>query len=361
MSDAAAPPARRAGRWRRNVHRLAVDTFRKWQADNCLRLGASLSYYTVFSLFPLILVTLTIVRLLIVNSSSAQEAILDALSQVTGGFRDDFESTLKAAIETSRASGVIGTILLILGATWVFGELTSAFDIIWGVEAPNRGGPFHFLRTTIFSFALVLAGTFLLLVSMIISAVLASAGAYFQESLPGGYVLWRVTHTLITVAVLSLVFLLLLKYLPQTYIAWRDVWLGAILTAILWSTLQFAISYYITLSSYKDYGSIGAILALVVWVNLSSQVLFIGGEFTVVYARCFGSRAGMIPAPATPLATAVERRIERAERGARVEASRERLVGGAAGVTIGVLATIGALLIGTLLGLGRTARRWLRG
>lgn len=269
---------------------LCKETAIKWNADNCVRLGASLSYYTLLSLFPLILVALTLVRLVFVNSEGARDAILDALANVTGGFRNEFVSALDAALETRQSSGILGTATLVLGASWVFGELVSAFNIIWGIEAPSRGGPMHFLRATFFSFALVLAGVFLLLVSMILSAVLATFGRMF-DGLPGGPVLWGVAHTAINLLVLTLVFALLLKYLPQTYVAWRDVWLGAILTAILWSLLQFAIAFYIGWSSYERYGAVGAVLALVVWVYLSSQVLFIGGEFTVVYARHYGSRA----------------------------------------------------------------------
>jgi membrane protein len=270
---------------------LLKETMLKWNADNCLRLGASLSYYSIFSLFPLVLIVLAVIRLLLENSDTARAAILDALMSVTGGFRTEFATALEAAGQTRLASGFVGTGVLLLGASWVFGELVSAFNIIWDVEAPEQGGPFHFIYTTFFSFALVFAGAFLLLVSMIISALLTALGTFIGR-LPGGAVLWQSVHVLITLCVLTGVFALLLKYLPMADVAWRDVWLGAVLTAILWSVLQLAISYYIALSSYADYGAIGAIMALVVWVYLSSQVLFLGGEFTYIYARYYGSRAG---------------------------------------------------------------------
>lgn len=268
---------------------LFKQTALKWRADNCIRLGASLSYYTIFSLFPLILVILAIIQLLLSNSDAARDAILDSLARVTGGFRDEFVRTLEAAQQTRRFSGVIGAATLLLGASWVFGELLSAFNIIWGIEAPASGGPMQFLRATLFSFALVLAAAFLLLVSMIISALLVALGGLLM-ALPGGALLWGIVHSLFSLAVLTLIFALLLKYLPQTFVAWSDVWLGAALTALIWTGLQSAIAYYIALSSYKNYGAIGAILALVAWVYLSSQVLFLGGEFTSVYARRYGSR-----------------------------------------------------------------------
>lgn len=285
---------------------LLSATARKWYNDNCIRLAASLSYYTVFSMFPLILVTLSLARLLIVNSDSVQLAILDALEGVTGGFRDEFTAALEAALSARGRTGLIGTALLILGASWVFGELVSAFNIIWGVTPPEGRGAIHWAKTTFTSFALVLAGIFLLLVSMIISAVLAAAGDFVRGSLPGGDTLWYVVHTVVTVAVLSGIFALLMKWLPQTHVAWRDVWLGALLTAIIWSILQSGIAYYIAFSSFKDYGSIGALLALIAWVYLSAQILFMGGEFTVVYAHRYGSRAAQQPAtPASfPVPTA---------------------------------------------------------
>jgi membrane protein len=261
----------------------------KWNADNCLRLGASLSYYTIFSLFPLILVVLGIIQLLLRNSDTARAAILDSLARVTGGFRDEFLQTLEVVQQTRHTSGIIGAITLLFGASWVFGELVSAFNIIWGLQAPERGGPLQFLRATLFSFALVLAAAFLLLVSMIVSAVLTAVGAILA-ALSGGALLWSLASAIINLLVLTLIFALLLKYLPQTYVAWRDVWLGAALTAVLWSLLQNAIAFYIALSSYRNYGAIGAVLALVAWVYLSSQVLFLGGEFTAIYAQQYGSQ-----------------------------------------------------------------------
>jgi membrane protein len=264
----------------------------KWNADNCLRLAASLSYYTLFSLFPLILVVLAIIQLLLNNSDAARAAILDALARVTGGFRDEFVQTLEAAQSTRGATGLVGAAALLIGASWVFGELVSAFNIIWGVQAPERGGPMQFLRATIFSFALVLAVAFLLLVSMIVNAALTALGD-FMAVLPGGTLLWSLAHGVLGLLVLTLIFALLMKFLPQTVVAWGDVWLGAALTAVLWTLLQSAIAYYIAWSSYKDYGAIGAMLALIAWVYLSSQVLFLGGEFTNAYARRYGSRRAL--------------------------------------------------------------------
>ena len=244
----------------------------KWRADNCLRLGASLSYYTLFSLFPLILVVLALIQLMMRNSDAGREAILNALARVTGGFRNEFVQTLAAAAKARQITGVFGGAALLLGASWVFGELVSAFNIIWGLQAPERGAPWGFVRATIFSFALVLSASFLLLVSMLVSAALTIVGS-FLAALPGGTLLWSIAHGIFSLLVLSMIFALLLKYLPQTDVAWRDVWLGAAVTATLWMICRSA-SPYIALSGYGDYGVVGGILALIVWVYLSSQVCF---------------------------------------------------------------------------------------
>jgi membrane protein len=340
------------------MHRHAIwplfrATALKWNADNCLRLGASLSYYTIFSLFPLILVVLTIIRLLFINSDPARDAILTALTSVTGGFRQEFIAALDAARQSSRGTGIVGTAALILGASWVFGELVSAFNIIWDLEAPAQGGPLHFIRSTFFSFALVLAGVFLLLVSMIVTALLAALQPILN-TLPGGALLWLIVHRIINLLVLILIFALLFKALPQTYVAWRDVWLGAILTAIVWSLLQYAIARYIAFGRYDRYGAIGSMIALVVWVYLSSQVLFLGGEFTHVYAQRYGSRATTLPTsplvslPPQPLATS---------RRAADHPARATTRSHAASATIGALGALGVVVLALLLSIVRSIRR----
>jgi membrane protein len=343
----------------------------KWYEDNCIRLGASLSYYTIFSLFPLILVVLTIIRLLLDNSEDARNAILDALASVTGGFRTDFETALRAASQTRIASSIFGIVALLVGASWVFGELVSAFNIIWRVEAPASGGPMHFLRTTFFSFALVLSVAFLLLVSMIISAVLAAINQMLT-TLHGGFILWQILHVSINLGVLTGIFALLFKFLPQTHVEWHDVWLGAFLIAALWTVLQVAISHYITFSSYENYGPVGAVLALVVWVYLSSQVVFFGGELTSVYARWYGSRAlesnvaalPQVPAAASPEHAFPARSVgkgQKAEENVELDpfpaGSHERLKSGITGILLGIIGTVGITVAAVCLSIWRAVRR----
>lgn len=275
--------------WRLNWWKLVRETAHKWLSDNCLRLGASVSYCTLFSVFPLILVILAIAQVVLSDSTAARDLLLDALAGVTGGFRDEFVATLAAVQSAGRPSGLVGAVLLLLGASWVFGELVSAFNVIWGVEASGPGGLRAWARTTFFSFALVLASAFLLLVSMVVSALLSIVGGWVTARTGGGWA-WSVAHFAVNVGVLALIFAVLLKYLPQTSVAWGDVWVGAGLTALAWTALQGAIGLMIGFSNYASYGTIGAVLALVAWVYSSSQILFFGAEFSVVFARHYGSR-----------------------------------------------------------------------
>lgn len=275
--------------WRLNWGRLIRESGRKWLDDNCLRLGASVSYCTLFSVFPLILVILAIAQLVLRDSTAARDLLLDSLSRVTGGFRDEFVATLGAVQSAGRPPGIVGAALLLLGASWVFGELVSAFNLIWGVEAGGPGGLRAWARTTFFSFALVLASAFLLLVSMVVSALLTLLGEWVTRRAGAGWA-WSAALQLLNVIVLTLIFAVLLKYLPQTRVRWGDVWLGAALTALAWVALQSVIGLIIGWSNYASYGTIGAVLALVAWVYSSSQILFFGAEFSVVFARHYGSR-----------------------------------------------------------------------
>jgi membrane protein len=287
--------------WQLNWRKLVREVAYKWLADNCLRLGASVSYCTLFSVFPLILVILAITQVLLRDSTAARDLLLDTLARVTGGFRDEFVATLAAVQSAGRPSGIVGAALLLLGASWVFGELVSAFNIIWGVETSDGGGLRAWARTTFFSFALVLASAFLLLVSMVISALLAMLGAWVTARTGGGLA-WSFAHLLLNLAVLTLIFAVLLKYLPQTSVEWGDVWLGAVLTALAWSGLQGAIGLAIGWSNYASYGAIGAVLALVAWVYSSSQILFFGAEFSVIFARHYGSRrVALASRPTSPV------------------------------------------------------------
>lgn len=209
------------------------------------------------------------------------------------------------------SSGVIGTIVglavSLFGASGVFGELQGTLNTIWDVDTRPGRGVRGFLRDRFFSFTLVLGVAFLLLVSLVLSAALAAVGAYFAHALPGGSALWQSLNFAISLGVTSLLFALIFKVVPDVDIKLRDVWIGGIATALLFTLGKLAIGLYVGRSSVASpFGAAGSIVALVVWVYYSAQILFFGAELTQVYARRHGSR--ITP---TKNAVAVERRVLR--------------------------------------------------
>jgi membrane protein len=193
------------------------------------------------------------------------------------------------------ASGVIGTIVgiavLLFGASGVFGELQDSLNIVWEVQPKPGRGIKGFLRDRFFPFTLVLGVAFLLLVSLVLSAALAAAGTFLAGSLPGGETLWQVLNFIISIAAVTVLFALIFKVVPDVTIKWRDVWVGAAITAVLFTVGKLAIGLYLGRSGVATpYGAAGSVVVLVVWVYYSAQILFFGAELTQVFARHFGSR-----------------------------------------------------------------------
>jgi membrane protein len=186
------------------------------------------------------------------------------------------------------ASSLVGLGVLLFGASGVFTELQSALNTIWGVRAKPGRGLRGVVRDRFFSFAMVLTVALLLLVSLIVSAALAAMGRFFEQYLPGGETLWQITGFVVSVLIGALLFALVFKVVPDAEIAWSDVVVGAIVTSLLFTAGKFALGVYIGRSSVtSSYGAAGSLVALVVWVYYSSQIVFLGAEFTRVYSRRF--------------------------------------------------------------------------
>ena len=258
--------------------------FQDWWNDNCLRLAASLAYYTALSLAPLVLLIVGVVGLFLDRQQvgSQLSAQLEGLIGPAG--RELVTSILTA---TNPQGGTIATIIglatLLIGATAVFGELQATLNLVWEVRpAPTTGvwaGLWAMLRERLFSLALVLALAFLLLVSLVISAALAGAAALFQG--PEQALLSRLLELGVSLAVLTFVFALLYKYVPDAEIGWQDVWLGGLITAVLFTLGKTAIGFYLGQASVGSaYGAAGSLIALLVWVYYSALIMFFGAEFT---------------------------------------------------------------------------------
>jgi membrane protein len=259
-----------------------------WWNDNCLRLAASLAYYTALSLAPLVLLIVGVIGL-VLDRQQVGSQLSAQLEGLIGPAGRELVTSILAA--TSPQGGTLATLIglgtLLIGATAVFGELQATLNLIWEVRpAPTHGvwaGIWAVLRERLFSLALVLALAFLLLVSLVISAVLAGAAALFQG--PEQALLSRLLELAVSLLVLTFVFALLYMYVPDAEIGWRDVWLGGLITAVLFTLGKTAIGFYLGQASVGSaYGAAGSLVVLLVWVYYSALIMFFGAEFTHAWA-----------------------------------------------------------------------------
>ena len=276
-----------------NSFGLLKQTFSEWLEDKAPQLGAALAYYTVFSLAPLVLVLLAIVGLIFRNDpGGAWNKITEQMSYfLDKSAVEVVQNIAQKAAQPNKSilATVIGVLLALFGASGVFGQLQDALNTVWGVKAKPGGGIWGFLRSRFLSFAMVGGVCFLLLVSLALESVLKGFSHYVQSVLPGGIVIALVTYWVFDLAVVILLFAIIFKFLPDAKIRWRDVWIGAGMTAIFFAIGKWALGLYLgSGSAASAYGAASSLITLLLWVYYSSQILLFGAEFTQVYA----SRAG---------------------------------------------------------------------
>jgi len=275
------------------VWQVLKETGTAWDEDNVTRLAASLAYYTLLSIAPLIILAVAVTGLAF-GEEAAREHIAGEIAGVVGaGAAEAIQSIAKNAHTpgTGVLSVAVGLLVLLFGASGVFGELQSALNTVWDVAPKPGRGIWGLVKDRFFSFTLVVGVAFLLLVSLVVSAGLTWVGQVFEQTLPGGAVVWQVLNFAISLAVVTALFALMFKKLPDVNIRWRDVWVGSAVTAALFTLGKFGLGIYLGSAGVASaYGAAGSIVALVIWVYYSAQVLLIGAEFTEVYARRFGSR-----------------------------------------------------------------------
>jgi membrane protein len=295
-----------------NVFGLLKQTVQEWLGDKAPQLGAALAYYTVFSLAPLILVLLAIVGIIFRDDPAGTwNKITEQMSyfldpsavQVVQSIAQKASEPGKSTIAT-----IIGVALAILGASGVFGQLQDALNTIWGVKAKPGGGIWGFLRNRFLSFAMVAGVCFLLLVSLTLESLLKAFSHYVQSVLPGGIVVALAVYLIFDFAVVVLLFAMIFKFLPDVEIQWRDVWIGAVITTILFGIGKWLLGFYLgSGAAGSAYGAASSLITLLLWVYYSSQILLFGAEFTQVYA----ARAGRAFKP-TEYAVLVEtKEVER--------------------------------------------------
>jgi membrane protein len=294
----------RRGGFARNAWSLIKETASDWQSDNAARLAAALAYYTLLSIAPMVVLAVAIAGLAF-GEDAARGQIAQQISAVVGAQAGESIEGIARNAHTPTAgvlSSVVGVIVLLFGASGVFGELQSSLDAIWEVEPKPGRGVLGIIRDRFFSFTMVLGVAFLLMVSLVLSAAIAAFGHFLSGALPGGELLWTALNALISLAIITGLFSLIFKVVPDVEIRWRDVWVGAAVTALLFTIGKLLIGLYLGKSSLtSSYGAAGSLVALIVWVYYSSQIVFLGAEFTQVWARRYGSRivpsANAVPAP----------------------------------------------------------------
>ncbi len=266
--------------------------FAEWSEDKVPVWAAALAYYTVFALAPLLLLIIGIIGL-VFDRGEAQAAVIGQIGGLLGSEGAEMVGTMLDNAARSEASGiatVISVVVLLIAATGLFAQLQQALNHIWNVKPKPQAGLWNLVRVRILSVGMILAIGFLLLVSLLLSTVLTAAGTFFGGLLPGADWLWQVVNFLVSFIVITLLFAMIFKFLPDAVIAWRDVWVGAAVTALLFEVGRFLIGLYLGRSAVAStYGAAGSLIIILLWVYYSAQLLLFGGEFTQVYAKRRGT------------------------------------------------------------------------
>lgn len=272
---------------------VVKETAKDWSDDNATRLAAALSYYTVLSIAPLLVLAVAIAGL-VYGEEAARGQISAQIGSVVGPQAGQAIQTVLShakSPEQGIVSSIVGVVVLLFGASGVFGELQASLNEIWKVAPKPGRGFWGLLQQRFFSFAMVLGVAFLLLVSLVLSALIAGIGGAFSRALPGGSALWETLNAVLSLAVVSGLFALIFKILPDAEVGWRDVWMGAVVTALLFTVGKFGLGMYLGRASVASpYGAAGSFIAFVIWVYYAAQILFMGAEFTQVFARHRGRR-----------------------------------------------------------------------
>ena len=274
-----------------------------WWNDRAMSLGASIAFFTVFSLAPMLLASIAVAGLAF-GREAAQGAIVAQLGGLLG---DKAAVAIEAMIASASnlGSGILGTVIgvttFLLLATGAIVELQDNLNIIWKATPPGVSGIIAFIRTRIISLALVVGIGFLLLVSLVVDAGLAALGRYLESVFSGATLVLGVLNATVSLAAAVLLFAMIFKILPAVPIAWHDVWTGAIVTALLFTLGKFLIGFYLGKSDVaSSYGAAASIITILLWVYYSALILLFGAEFTKAYAESRGSHSAGKPQSSQP-------------------------------------------------------------
>jgi membrane protein len=277
----------------RKIARLFRETFKEWQEDNAARIAAALAYYAVFSISPLLVIAIAIAGTFF-GQQTAQDQITEQLTALVG--KDGVQPVLMALDNISQpeirgVASLISVGVLLLGASGFFAQLQDALNTVWKVKPQPGQGIWIFVRKRVSSFLMVLAIGFLLILSLILSAVVSTLSKYRVDYLPGSAILWENLDFIVSLGLMTFIFGLMFKYVPDAKIAWKDVFVGSVITALLFLFGKFLLGVYLSKGSLGSaYGAAGSLIVLLAWIYYSAQIILFGAEFTQVYTRIYGSK-----------------------------------------------------------------------
>ncbi|RJQ71916.1 MAG: YihY/virulence factor BrkB family protein [Desulfobacteraceae bacterium] len=278
----------------KTLWKITSATFTAWWNDDVFRLAAAIAFYTIFSLAPTLLISVGIASL-VFSEEHAKHQIIEEIEKLTGAEGGKVaEQVFNNMIDIRQSPKAIlyGLLAVVIGSTAVFANLQAALNQIWHVQPKSdRSVLKDLLRVRLRSFCIVLAVGFLLLVSMVVSAVINGFQALLAERLEGVSWVWRLLNLSMSFAIITLLFAMIYKYLPDVKISWSDVMMGAVITSILFSIGKFLIGFYLGHVAFGSaYGAAGSFVVLLIWIYYSTLICFFGAEFTQVYASSIGVR-----------------------------------------------------------------------
>ena len=275
----------------RTIWTIIREAVSAWTEDNAPRLSAALAFYTILSIAPLLILITAIAGSVFGSDAASRELQQQMRSFVGDAGADVFKTTVEHANrpKTGVLASIIGIGTLLFGASGVFGELQGAMNTVWNVKPKPGGGILKTIRTRFLSFGMVLVVGFLLLVSLVVTTALAALGKYFSGLDTGLPMLIHIGNFLLSFIVVTILFALIFKFLPDAKIAWRDVWFGALVTAALFTLGKYLIGLYLGKAGVATpFGAAGSVVAFVIWVYYSGLILFFGAELTEVKAKHSG-------------------------------------------------------------------------
>lgn len=277
----------------KEIKPLIIQTFAEWSEDKASRLAAALAYYTIFSIPSLLIIVIAIAAQVFERSLVQQKVVYQIAGLVGQTGAQAIEAVLENVSEPgdSLLAAAISIITLLFGASGVFGQLHDALNTIWEVQAKPGRGLVGTFKDRFFSFTMVLGVGFLLLVSLVVSTVLQALNEFVSGVLPSFLLMAQILNFLVSFSVITVLFALIYKIVPDVRVAWHDVWIGSLVTAFLFTVGKWGIGLYLGNSAPgSTYGAAGSLIVLLLWIYYSAQILFLGAEFTQVYANNYGSR-----------------------------------------------------------------------